>query len=88
MRKSDTSWSHKYEPLKNEKFKNQKDFKAKKNHFTANSKNRSKNGNQSDQALDWFSTKDFHSNKRSQQSQFFNIPAIGSNTTIVKKHKK
>lgn len=51
-----------YKPLKSKKFKDQKDFKVKKNHhpLTTNSNNEIGNKSQPSQALGWFFNKNYY----------------------------
>lgn len=49
--KSDMHEPHSYKYLKNEKSKDQKDFKAKKNYLSANNNSENRNEDQSSQAL-------------------------------------
>lgn len=88
VRESNACCSHSKKHLKNEKSKDQKDSEAKKNYSSTNNNSGNTNRDQSDQALNWFSKKDFRSNRGDQQSQSSNIPTTSVNAIVIKKNKK
>lgn len=63
MQKSNTRFPHNYESLKNEKFKDHKNFETKKNDYYSVINDNSENSDQFDLALSWFSNKDYYSNQ-------------------------
>lgn len=67
MQKSDAHYLYGYKQVNSKKSRDQKDSKAKKNHYSPTTNSDDRNRGQSSQALSWLSKKSFSSNKEDQQ---------------------
>lgn len=87
VQKSDPQYPCSYTLLKNEKFQDQKNSKAKKNYPLATNSNH-ENRDCSDQALPGFFKKNPCLNRGGQQGKFSNTLTTGNNAIVIKKNKK